>query len=65
MSWDNKAWRSDASDEVKDGLQEKQAIEREIQRRGVTDYHWLPSVTNRYIYNHCHCQTWIAILSTR
>jgi len=32
--------QSTAQDEVKDDLEEKEAIEREITRRGVTDYHW-------------------------
>ena len=60
---------SNAYDEVKDDLEEKEAIEREkeaiereITRRGVTDYHWPPSVTYRYVYDHCHCQDWVAIL---
>ena len=41
---------------------EKEAIEREITRRGVTDYHWPPSVTYRYVHDHCHCQCWVATL---
>ena len=53
---------SNAYDEVKDNLEEKEAIEREITRRGVTDYHWPPSVTYRYVPDHCHCQSWVAIL---
>ena len=60
---------SNSYDEVKDDLEEKEAIkrekeaiEREITRRGVTDYHWPPSVTYRYVHDHCHCQSWIAIL---
>jgi hypothetical protein len=59
MSWDNRPWRSNAYDEVKDDLEEKEAIEREITRRGVTDYHWPPSVTYRYLHDHCHCQCWV------
>ena len=55
-------WQSNAYDEVKDDLEEKEAIEREITRRGVTDYHWPPSVTYRYVHDHCHCQSWVAIL---
>jgi len=62
MSWDKRPWQSNAYDEVKDDLAEKEAIEREITRRGVTDYHWPPSVTYRYVHDHCHCQSWIAIL---
>ena len=61
-SWDKRPWQSNAYDEVKDDLAEKEAIEREITRRGVTDYHWPPSVTYRYVHDHCHCQSWIAIL---
>jgi len=59
---DNRPWQSNAYDEVKDDLAEKEAIEREITRRGVTDYHWPPSVTYRYVPDRCHCQSWIAIL---
>jgi hypothetical protein len=69
MNWDKRPWQSNAYDDVKDDLEEKEAIEREkeaiereITRRGVTDYHWPPSVTYRYVYDHCHCQNWVAIL---
>jgi hypothetical protein len=61
-SWDKRPWQSNAYDEVKDDLAEKEAIEREITRRGVTDYQWPPSVTYRYAPDHCHCQSWIATL---
>ena len=61
-SWDNKAWQSNAYDNVTADLEEKEAIEREIQRRGVTDYHWLPWVTNQYLHDHCHCQCWVVTL---
>ena len=60
MSWDKR--QSNAYDEVKDDLAEKEAIEREITRRGVTDYQWPPSVTYQYVHDHCHCQSWIATL---
>jgi hypothetical protein len=60
---------SNAYDDVKDDLEEKEAIEREkeaiereITRRGVTDYHWPPSLTYRYAHDHCHCQDWVATL---
>jgi hypothetical protein len=43
-------------------LEEKEAIEREIQRRGVTDYHWPPSVTYPYVHDRCHCQCWVVTL---
>ena len=62
MSWDKRPWRNNAYDEVKDNLEEKRAIEREITLRGVTDYHWPPSVTYRYVRDHCHCQYWVATL---
>jgi hypothetical protein len=60
MSWDKRPLQSNAYDEVKDDLEEKEAIEREITRRGVTDYHWPPSVTYRYVHDHCHCECWVA-----
>jgi hypothetical protein len=53
---------SNAYDDVKDDLEEKEAIELEITRRGVTDYHWPPSETYRYVHDHCHCQRWVATL---
>jgi hypothetical protein len=62
MSWDNRPLQSNAYDDFKADLQEKEAIEREITRRGVTDYHWPPSVTERYIDDHCHCQCWVVTL---
>ena len=61
-SSDKRQWQSNGYDDVKADLEEKEAIEREITRRGVTDYHWPPSVTYRYEPDHCHCQSWIAIL---
>jgi hypothetical protein len=62
MSQDNRAWQSNAHDEVKDDLEEKEAIEREITRRRVTDYYWPPSVTYQYLHDHCHCQSWVVPL---
>jgi len=59
---DNRPWQSNAYDEVKYDLEEKEAIEREITRRGVTNYHWSPSVTYRYVHDHCHCQCWVVTL---
>ena len=61
-SWDNKAWQSNAHDNVTANLQEKEVIEREIQRRDVTNYHWPPWVTNQYLHDHCHCQDWVVTL---
>jgi hypothetical protein len=51
-----------AYDDVQADVEEKEAIEREITRRGVTDYHWAPSVTYPYAHDRCHCQDWIATL---
>ena len=61
-SWDKQPLQSDAYHDVQADLEEKEAIEREITRREVTDYHWPPSVTNRYAHDNCHCQCWIATL---
>jgi hypothetical protein len=62
MNWDKQPLQSNAYDDVNSDLAEKEAIEREITRRGVTDYHWPPSVTYRYVRDHCHCQCWVATL---
>ena len=62
MSGDEQPWQSNAYDDVKADLEEKEAIEREIARRGVTAYHWPPSVTDRYVHDHCHCQCWVVTL---
>jgi hypothetical protein len=62
MSWDKQPLQSTAYDEVKDNLEEKEAIEREIARRGVTDYRWPSSVTYPYVNDHCHCQCWVVTL---
>ena len=62
MSWDKQPLQGNAYDDVKADLDEKEAIEREITRRGVTDYHWPPSVTYQYVHDRCHCQCWIATL---
>jgi hypothetical protein len=62
MSWDKRPWQSNSYDEVRDDLEEKEAIEREITRRGVTDYHWPPSENYRYVHDHCHCQCWVVTL---
>ena len=61
-SWDKRSWQSNVHDEVSDDLEEKEAIEREITRRGVTDYYWPPSVTYRSVHDNCHCQCWIVTL---
>jgi hypothetical protein len=62
MSSDKRPLQSNAHDDFKADLQEKEAIEREITRRGVTDYHWPPSVTEGYLHDHCHCQDWVLTL---
>ena len=62
MSWDKRQWQSNAYDEVKADIEEKEAIEQEIASRGVTDYHWPTSVTYRYVHDHCHCQCWVVTL---
>jgi hypothetical protein len=62
MSWDNRPWQSHAYDDVQADVEERKAIEQEITRRGVTNYHWAPSVTYPYAHDHCHCQDWIATL---
>jgi len=62
LSWDKQPLQSNAYDDVRADLEEKEAIEREIQRRGVTDYHWPPSVTYPSVQDHCHCQCWIVTL---
>jgi hypothetical protein len=59
-SWDKQPLQSNAYGEVNADLEEKEAIEREITRSWVTDYHWPPSVTYQYEHDHCHCQDWIA-----
>jgi hypothetical protein len=62
MNWDKQPLQGNAYDDVNADLEEKEAIEREITRRGVTDYHWPPLVIDQYVHDHCHCQCWIATL---
>ena len=62
MSWDKQPLQSNAYSEVKDDFQEKAAIEGEITRRDVTDYHRAPPVTDGYVRDRCHCQEWIVNL---
>jgi len=61
-SWDKQAWQSNTYDDVGADLEEKEAIEREIARRGVTAYHSPPWVTYRNAHDHCHCQCWVVNL---
>ncbi len=62
LSWHKRPWQSNAYDDVRADLEEKEAIEREIARRGVTAYHWPPSATPQYVHDHCHCQCWVVTL---
>jgi hypothetical protein len=62
MSEDKRPVQGNAYDDVTADLEEKQAIEGEITRRGVTNYHWPPSMTYGYPHDRCHCQDWIATL---
>ena len=59
MSQDKQSWQSRTYDDVQVDLEEKAAIEGEIARRGVTAYHSSPSVTDRYLQDHCHCRSWV------
>jgi hypothetical protein len=61
-SWDEQPVQSNAYDDVEENLQEKQAIEGEITRRGVTDYRWTPSGAFRTIRDSCNCQCWVMTL---
>ena len=61
-NWDKQLRQSNAYDEVNADLEEKEAIEREITRRGVTDYYWPLSAEYPYVHNRCHCQCWVVTL---
>jgi len=62
MNWDKQTLQSNAYNEVTADFEEKAAIEREITRRDVTNYHWPSSVTNPYPRDRCHCQCWVVTL---
>jgi hypothetical protein len=62
MSWDKQPLQSSAYNDVQADLEEKHAIEGEITRRDVTDYHWPPSLTNGHRRDRCHCQDWVVRL---
>ena len=62
MSWDKQPLQSNAYNDVTADLEEKAAIEREITRRDITNYHWPPSVTDQYVRDRCHCQDWVVNL---
>ena len=62
MSFDKQPLQSSAYNDVQADLEEKHAIEGEITRRDVTDYHWPPSLTNGQRRDRCHCQDWVVRL---
>ena len=62
MNWDKQPLQSNAYNEVTADLEEKAAIEREITRRDITNYHWPPSTPYGYVHDHCHCQCWVVTL---
>ena len=64
-SWDKQPVQSNADNEVTSDLEEKEAIEREITRRDITNYHWPPFVTYQEINDRCHCQCWVVDLGNR
>ena len=61
-SWDKQPVESNAYNDVEEDLEEKQAIEGEITRRGVTDYHWTPAGAYRSRHDRCHCEHWFVTL---
>lgn len=61
-NWDKQPLQSNAYDDLRADLDEKEAVEREIARRGVTAYHWPASLTYQEIHDHCHCQCWVVHL---
>ena len=61
-SWDKQPLQRNAYNDVEENLDEKQAIEGEITRRGVTDYRWIPSGAYRSVRDHCNCQCWVVTL---
>ena len=65
MSSDKQPWQSNAHDDVGADLKEKEAIEREIARRGVTAYHSPPFVTYQEVHDRFHCQCWVVDLENR
>ena len=62
MSWDKQPLQSNADNEVTADLEEKAAIEREITRRDITNYHWPPSMPYGYVPDRCHCHDWVVNL---
>jgi hypothetical protein len=62
ISWDKRPLHSNGYDDVRADLEEKEPIEAEITRRGVTAYHWSPSVPYQPVHVRCHCQCWVVTL---
>ena len=62
MSRDKQLVQSNAYDDVRADLEEKAAIEGEITRRDVTDYHSSPLETYPYVHDRCHCQHWVRFM---
>ena len=62
MNWDKQPLQSNAGNEVQTDLEEKEAIEREITRRDITNYYWPPSMPYGYVPDRCHCQDWVVNL---
>ena len=62
MSWDKQPLQSNSYNEVQDDFEEKAAIEGEITRRDVTNYHLPPSVTYPHVHGRCNCQCWVVNL---
>ena len=60
--WDKQVTHISAYNDIEENLQEKQAIEGEITRRGVTDYRWTPSGGYQRSDGHCNCQRWVVTL---
>jgi hypothetical protein len=62
MTWDKEPLQSNGYNEVRDNFEEKAAIEGEITRRDVTNYHRPPLATDGYTRDRCHCQCWVVNL---
>jgi hypothetical protein len=62
LAWGSHSSQTDDYSEVAADHEEKAAIEQEITRRDVTNYHWSPSVPNQYTHDRCHCQCWVVDL---
>lgn len=65
MSVDKQPLQSNAYDDIRADLEEKEAIEGEIARRDVTAYHSPPSLTSQDVHDRCHCQDWVVNLGNQ